>query len=124
VQDELRIPPGVLGYEYDTIFNNGKTPKGLTILAESPVVNIYHERENAYSAYYRAKSGALVFDAGTIWWCYGLDSLTVPGSEEDHPFPADQAISDLTLTLLQTMLSNVPGETPAPSFDIPSTIGG
>src|SRR5437660_5033979 len=30
--------PGIVGYEYDKVWNNGNTPAGLTILSNSPVV--------------------------------------------------------------------------------------
>ncbi|MBA3826077.1 MAG: hypothetical protein H0X24_19530, partial [Ktedonobacterales bacterium] len=118
---DTRIHAGVLGYEYDTVYNNGLTPQNLVILAKSPVVNIYRSHETAFSAYYRAPSGALVFDAGSIWWSYGLDSLSVPGAEEAHPFPADPAISALTATLLQEMLRD-PSDS-SPSFDLPPIDG-
>ncbi len=122
LQGGEHIHAGVLGYEYDTIFKNGLTPGNLVVLADSPVINIYRTRESAYSAYYRAPSGALVFDAGSIWWSYGLDSFTVPGAAEVHPFPPNQAISDITATLLHEMLRD-PSDTSTPSFELP-TIGG
>jgi Abnormal spindle-like microcephaly-assoc'd, ASPM-SPD-2-Hydin len=64
--------PGIVGYEYDNVFNNGATPAGLAILGHSPVVD--PNGANSYSAatLYTAPSGAHVFAAGTIQWSWGL----------------------------------------------------
>src|SRR5450755_2888633 len=64
--------PGIVGYEYDKVFNNGASPAGLTILGNSPVVG--GEVGNSFSnaTLYTASSGARVFAAGTIQWSWGL----------------------------------------------------
>jgi len=95
---------GVLGYEYDSLWKNGHTPHGLVVLAESPVVNTYHETQMAYTAYYRAPSGAIVFDAGSIWWGNGLDNFQPPGVVASDFFQTNQGISNLTANILHAML--------------------
>jgi hypothetical protein len=101
-----QLTSGLVGYEYDSLFQDRYTPNGLVILAASPVINLYHKTEIANSAYYRAASGALVFDAGTLWWGHGLDDFIPPGSSERPFFHEDQTISNLTATLLQAMLTD------------------
>ncbi len=68
--------PGIVGYEYDKVWNNGATPAGLTVLSSSPVVGCCEGSGNstANSAIYTAPSGARVFAAGTINWSLALDS--------------------------------------------------
>ncbi|MEO7003624.1 MAG: N,N-dimethylformamidase beta subunit family domain-containing protein [Ktedonobacterales bacterium] len=66
--------PGIVGYEYDAVFNNGASPAGLTVLSVSPVDG-NNGTSNANSTIYTAASGARVFAAGTIAWSYGLDNF-------------------------------------------------
>ena len=68
--------PGIVGYEYDKVWNNGQTPPGLIILSSSPVVGCCEGSgsSTANSTLYTAASGARVFAAGTIQWSYGLDN--------------------------------------------------
>jgi hypothetical protein len=68
--------PGIVGYEYDKIVNNGLTPAGFTMLSNSPVTNSENNNQPdiANSGIYTAASGARVFAAGTIQWGYGLDN--------------------------------------------------
>ena len=77
------------------------------------------------TAYYYAPSGALVFDAGTLWWSNGLDDFIPPGTSEPPFFEETQTISNLTTNILQTMLSEnaassslilVPNPVPQPTF--------
>ncbi len=67
--------PGIIGYEYDHVVNNGLTPAGYTVLATENVINGETKLpDTANSGIYTAPSGARVFNAGTIQWSYGLDS--------------------------------------------------
>jgi hypothetical protein len=67
--------PGIIGYEYDHVVNNGLTPAGYTVLATENVVNTEtNQPDTANSGVYTAPSGARVFNAGTIQWSYGLDN--------------------------------------------------
>jgi hypothetical protein len=72
--------PGLLGGEYDSIYQNGFTPSSLSVLASSPLQCV---RSNSCSAggkntanvtLYTTPSGAKVFDAGTFYWGWGLDN--------------------------------------------------
>jgi Abnormal spindle-like microcephaly-assoc'd, ASPM-SPD-2-Hydin len=65
--------PGIVGYEFDQVFNNGATPPGLTVLSSSPVQG-NNGTFNANSSIYTAAGGARVFAAGTIEWSWGLDN--------------------------------------------------
>ena len=68
------VVPGIVGYEYDHVVNNGLTPSGFVSLSNSPVTNSEtNQPDVANSGIYTASSGARVFAAGTIQWSYGLD---------------------------------------------------
>ncbi len=69
---------GIVGYEYDKVWNNGASPPGLTILSSSPVVGCCEGSgaSTANSTLYTAPSGAQVFGAGTIQWSWGLDNYS------------------------------------------------
>jgi hypothetical protein len=65
---------GLVGYEWDRIFDNGATPRGLQVLGASPTISEYHRADMGDTTYYRAASGALVFATGSIYWTRALDS--------------------------------------------------
>lgn len=68
--------PGIVGYEYDKVFNNGLTPAGLTVLSNSPVHGCCGGFSSfANSTLYTASSGARVFASGTIQWSWGLTNV-------------------------------------------------
>lgn len=98
------IAGGVLGYEYDRVFNNGLTPPQLIMLGKSPVASYLGFHEEAATTYYRADSGALVFDAGSIWWGYGLDNFSAPGAFQTNTVHGNQKIANLTYNVIQAML--------------------
>ena len=68
--------PGIVGYEYDKVWNNGATPPGLVILSSSPVVGCCEGSgsSTSNSTIYTAPGGGQVFAAGTIQWSWGLDN--------------------------------------------------
>ncbi len=78
--------PGLVGYEWDAVVNNGLTPAGLVILSQSPVVPVDIDPDlppntnlNVSNAVrYTAASGAKVFATGSIQWVWGLDSDLAP----------------------------------------------
>jgi Domain of unknown function (DUF4347)/Domain of unknown function (DUF4082) len=78
--------PGLVGYEWDAIVNNGLTPPGLVTLSQSPVVPVDiapglppDANTNVSNAVrYTAASGAKVFSTGSIQWVWGLDSDLAP----------------------------------------------
>ena len=71
----------LIGWEWDAVVNNGKTPPNITILAASPVYGgilqdagrkyLYGNSE-ANVTRYIAPSGAIVFASGTNQWAWGL----------------------------------------------------
>ncbi|MGE7272118.1 N,N-dimethylformamidase beta subunit family domain-containing protein [Brevibacillus panacihumi] len=63
---------GLVGWEYDTVTNDIFTPANLDIIAASPLVNTKGKKAEAHTTIYRYWTNALVFDAGTIYWCFGL----------------------------------------------------
>ncbi|HET9999315.1 MAG TPA: N,N-dimethylformamidase beta subunit family domain-containing protein [Ktedonobacteraceae bacterium] len=68
--------PGIVGYEYDKVWNNGFTPAGITVLSNSPVHGCCGGFASfANSTLYTAASGAKVFAAGTIQWSLGLANI-------------------------------------------------
>ena len=92
-----------VGYEWDRIFDNGATPAGLQVLATSRTQNNAGRSDTSNTTYYIAKSGALVFATGSIYWTAFLDgyrlhpdpscrsdSLVVPGIQKlmDHAMAA------------------------------------
>src|SRR6266516_2643409 len=84
---------GVVGYEYDRIWNNGLTPVGLVTLSSSPVTDIYGNNGTANGTIYTASPGnGLVFDAGTMYWEWKLDDNTLAYWRLGDPSGAKQAI--------------------------------
>ena len=67
--------PGIVGYEYDKVFNNGATPAGLTTIGHSPVVGANGEHSFSDATVYTASSGARVFAAGSIQRSWGLANI-------------------------------------------------
>jgi Domain of unknown function (DUF4347)/Domain of unknown function (DUF4082) len=91
--------PGLVGYEWDGVVNNGLTPAGLVVLSSSPAnpdagagpglppgtpTNI----SNAVR--YTAASGAKVFSSGSIQWVWGLNGSLTPNP---RPSPLAQKIA-------------------------------
>lgn len=99
------IAGGLLGYEYDALYYNGHTPSSLVVLARSPISNVYHHQDRACSAYYRAPSGAMVFDAGTIWWSWGLSELAPTSAFQPNLLRGNEAINRLTRNIFAALLS-------------------
>ncbi|MBV9708629.1 MAG: hypothetical protein JO125_14620, partial [Chloroflexi bacterium] len=65
---------GLVGYEWDRVFNNGATPSNLHIIATSAVRNDLDSLDSSNTTYYIAQSGAMVFASGSIYWAAALDS--------------------------------------------------
>jgi hypothetical protein len=101
----MHIKGGLLGYEFDTLGPANATPAGLHIIADSPVYTDYHSRVDALTAYYRAPSGAIVFDAGTIWWAWGLDESSSPDAFQANTVHGSPPISELTYNIISAMLA-------------------
>ncbi len=102
--------PGVVGYEYDKIWNNGLTPSGLVTLSSSPVTDLYGNNSTANGSIYTASPGnGLVFDAGTVYWEWKLDDNTI------NSYGADPRIQQMTTNVLNAMINGVPVATPTPT---------
>jgi P pilus assembly chaperone PapD len=99
--------PGIVGYEYDRVWNNGLTPAGLTVLSDSPVTGQEIGSSHANSSIYTAASGARVFAAGTIEWSWGLDNY---GSRHT----ANAGIQKTTANILYNFNGGSPPPPPPP----------
>ncbi|MBX5491552.1 MAG: hypothetical protein IRZ14_10365 [Chloroflexi bacterium] len=102
LQDGQQIP-GLVGYEYDKVWNNGQTPAGVVALSASPVTDYQRITSVHQATYYRAASGAMVFNAGTNYWAWKLDD----NSYQQHG--ADARVQRMTANLLAAMIANQPG---------------
>jgi hypothetical protein len=63
----------LVGYEWDSVATNSKTPANLRILGASPVTDHAGHHGVSNTTAYRAPSGGLVFAAGTVQWGLALD---------------------------------------------------
>lgn len=97
---------GLVGHEEDTLVRGYPRPRGLTTLSASPVFNSAHRRRVSNATVYRAASGAIVFNAGTIDWSYGLDTMREwywaysPARSKPSPL-----VEKVTANVLQAMLA-------------------
>ena len=97
-----------LGYEWDEPVDNGFQPAGeidMSKTCENVSQLLLDPREdigtgNACNSLtlYRAASGALVFDAGTVQWAWGLNS-----NHDGDSGPTDPVIQQATVNLLADM---------------------
>ena len=71
------VIPLIVGYEADRVFDNGRTPPGLAVLARSPIVTYRSASDVHNAATYDTDGGAFVFSAGTIQWAWGLSKPNV-----------------------------------------------
>lgn len=66
----------VVGQEADYVHHDYPLPRHLHVLTSSPFLDVDSGQWfNANSTIYQAKSGAWVFNAGTIEWSWGLDDI-------------------------------------------------
>ena len=105
------FPTGTLGNEWDQSPDNAFRPAGEFNLSSTTVggVKVLQDYGSTYAigtathhlSFYKARSGALVFGAGTLQWSWGLDST------HDYPFntdpPADPRMQQATVNLLADM---------------------
>lgn len=75
----------LVGYEWDHQMNNGLTPAGLQILATSKTVSDTNQSDFSNTAYYIARSGAMVFASGSILWASALDSYRLHADSRCAP---------------------------------------
>ncbi len=97
--------PGLVGYEWDGLLNNGLTPSGLVVLSQSPVqpqgstplLPPGTSTTISSAVRYTAASGAKVFSTGSIQWVWGLDSYGVPG------YQANNRVQQIAVNVLKDM---------------------
>jgi Domain of unknown function (DUF4347)/Domain of unknown function (DUF4082) len=91
--------PGLVGYEWDGVVNNGLTPAGLVILSSSPAnpdagvgpgLPAGTPTNISNAVRYTAASGAKVFSSGSIQWVWGLNGSLTPNP---RPSPLAQKIA-------------------------------
>jgi methionine-rich copper-binding protein CopC len=102
------LPNETLGYEWDSDIDNGSRPPGeidMSKTCEAVSQKLLDIREdvgpgNACNSLtlYRAASGALVFDAGTVQWDWGLDA-----DHDGDVVPTSPAMQQATVNLLADM---------------------
>jgi methionine-rich copper-binding protein CopC len=130
------MPGETLGYEWDSDVDNGSRPPGeidMSKTCENVSQLLLTVTENIGSGnacnsltLYRAASGALVFDAGTVQWAWGLNA----NHDGDSHNPADATMQQATVNLLAmmgvqpaTLMSGlVAGSAPSASAPPSSTI--
>jgi hypothetical protein len=132
------MPPETLGYEWDSDVDNGFRPAGeidMSKTCETVSQLLLDYRENIGTGpacnsltLYRASSGALVFDAGTVQWAWGLNSNH--DSDMNPNSPPDPNMQQATVNLFAmmgvqpaTLISGlVPGVAPHDTSPPTSTI--
>jgi len=98
---------GLVGYEYDKVYDNGLTPAGLTVLSTSPLTNSDGVQSVSNGTIYTAPSGALVFNAGTNYWPWKIDD-----NQYQHR-GADSRVQQMTANLVDHMTGGpLPTATP------------
>ena len=90
----LNLAPSTLGYEWDVDADNGYRPKGTIDLTSTTVsgLEVFSDygsttKLNGTATHnlteYRAPSGALVFNSGTVQWAWGLSDQNPAGTQPD-----------------------------------------
>lgn len=111
--------PNVVGYEYDHVVDNGFTPRGLTILSQSPLTDYQGRKDVANATVYTVPSGATVFAAGTIQWADSLDNFNYRGTFGTVS-ALDSRVQDITTNVL-VRLGQKSGAPPYPPLSAPAS---
>jgi DNA-binding beta-propeller fold protein YncE len=96
---------GLLGYEVDRIHDNGRTPPGLSVAMESPLVTAEGVPTISHVVERTLPSGRLVFSAGTIYW---------PLAFKPDPELADARVVRMTQNVLERALAHRRAPRPLP----------
>jgi hypothetical protein len=107
------ISGGVLGYAFDAIAPNDQTPLNLSLVSQSPVLDATGVLRTANTAYYALPLGNIVFDAGSIWWAWGLDEFSFVGADQPNVLLGNQGVSSVTTQIINAMLAAAHVPTPA-----------
>src|SRR5260370_39506421 len=91
---------GLVGYEWDRAYANGATPADLQVLGASPTVHDTNKPDTSNTTCYIARSGAMVFPTGSIYWTLALDN---------HRFRTDASCTgqDLVVPGMQKLMARV-----------------
>jgi hypothetical protein len=100
---------GLVGYEYDRMFDNGATPEGTVALMTSPLVNAEGWPSAAQVVTRTTPEGRVVFSAGSIYWPLALSH------EADR---TDTRIWNFTWNVLETALAHRRAPRPLPGFAV------
>jgi hypothetical protein len=86
----------LVGYEWDKVFANGATPPGLQVISVSHPSNDEGRSDVSDTTYYIARSGAMVFATGSIYWAYALDDYRLAPDpacpNQSHAVPGMQKL--------------------------------
>ena len=137
------MPNETLGYEWDADVDNGFRPAGQVDMSRTCENNVQDVLATVTEEFisgtacnsltlYRASSGALVFDAGTVQWAWGLESDHDGDSQPDPDPVMQQATVNLFAdmgvqpgTLESDLVPGVqPHDTAAPTSAVTSPSGG
>src|SRR4051812_4854431 len=93
----VALGSGIIGHEFNEDLDNGFRPAGLMRLSRTTINNVAYIQDygTVYDSgtathsltLYRARSGALVFSAGTVQWAWGLD----PNHDTETGIPPERA---------------------------------
>ena len=105
---DATLSDGTLGYEWNEDLDNGSRPPGQIDLSSTTVSGpeVLQDQGSTYApgdathsiTMHRASSGALVFDAGTVQWSWGLD-----GTHDRGGSTPDSAVQQATVNLFADM---------------------
>ncbi|HLZ59794.1 MAG TPA: N,N-dimethylformamidase beta subunit family domain-containing protein [Ktedonosporobacter sp.] len=113
---------GLVGYEWDKVFNNGHTPPNLQVIATSDTLRdaatadtLVDHKDFGNTTYYIANSGAMVFASGSIYWATALDNYRLqpdaacgPQSRPVAGIPAAPRISSTVIPGMNVNNAAVP----------------
>ncbi|WP_447008702.1 DUF4082 domain-containing protein [Saccharothrix sp. DSM 118769] len=98
---DLHVRAGTLGYEWNTVPDNGSQPPGVAQMSRTSVYlagvyglknwgDVYGSGTETHAiTYYRHPSGSLVFGAGTVQWAWGVDN--------EHAFLTNTPTADVRM---------------------------
>jgi hypothetical protein len=102
----------IIGYEWDTLVNNGAAPAGLQTIAGSSMPYGKISLPSA-TTIYTTTSGSQVFAAGSIQWAYGLINHTFITFDPKNKQPwiaADRRIAQLMANILDEFSGSWDGQ--------------
>ena len=98
--------PGLVWPEYDRVVDIPTTPHPIEVLSHSPLT-CGHQSSYQESAYYTVRSGAGVFDAGTMQWVCALEAQLC--TQVAVPAGSEAFVRQVTLNLLRTFAQGPAG---------------